>query len=163
MLSDGAAAALYQKLFASFEQKLAAATTVYIAPDGILNLVPFARLKLADGRYWGERQEVRLLQTGRDLLRPEPDKPARGLLALGGIDFGAAAVEAGNCRIASFLPRPARTVLARSAVPRALSAMASRSFRRAGRRQPKSRNGTGGCARMNRPKCGRAQTPARRG
>jgi CHAT domain-containing protein len=36
---------------------------------------------------------VRLLQTARDLLRADPDKPARGLLALGGIDFGAAATE----------------------------------------------------------------------
>jgi superfamily II DNA or RNA helicase len=44
--SDEAAAALYQKLFAPFESKLAAATSVYLAPDGILNLVPFARLKL---------------------------------------------------------------------------------------------------------------------
>jgi CHAT domain-containing protein len=94
VLSDEAAKALYQNLFAAFEEKLAAATAVYIAPDGILNLVPFAQLKLADGRYWGERQEVRLLQTGRDLLRPDPDKPARGLLALGGIDFGASAVKA---------------------------------------------------------------------
>jgi CHAT domain-containing protein len=89
-VTDAAAAALYQKLFASFEDKLAAATTVYLAPDGILDLVPFARLKLADSRYWGERQQLRLLQSGRDLLRPDPDKPARGVLALGGIDFGAA-------------------------------------------------------------------------
>jgi CHAT domain-containing protein len=87
---------LYQRLFAPFEQKLAAATTVYVAPDGILNLVPFARLKLADGRYWAERQQVRVLQTGRDLLRPDPDKPARGILALGGIDFGALAARAEN-------------------------------------------------------------------
>jgi CHAT domain-containing protein len=95
VVSDETAGVLYQKLFAAFEQKLAAATAVYIAPDGILNLVPFAQLKLADGRrYWGERQEVHLLQTGRDLLRPDPDRPARGLLALGGIDFGAAAVKA---------------------------------------------------------------------
>jgi CHAT domain-containing protein len=91
-LDDAAAAVLYQRLFGSFEDKLTAAITVYIAPDGVLNLVPFARLKLADGRYWGERQEVRLLQSGRDLLRPDPDQPARGLLALGGIDFGAAGI-----------------------------------------------------------------------
>jgi hypothetical protein len=83
-LTDEAATTVYKRLFASFEQKLAAATTVYLAPDGILNLVPFARLKLQDGRYWGERQEVRLLQSGRDLLRPDADKQARGLLALGG-------------------------------------------------------------------------------
>jgi tetratricopeptide (TPR) repeat protein len=88
-LDNEAAAKLYARLTAPFEQKLAAAKTVYVAPDGILNLVPFARLKLADGRYWWERQEVHLLQTGRDLLRPNVDNPARGLLALGGIDFGA--------------------------------------------------------------------------
>ena len=87
---------LYRQLFAPFEQKLAAASTVYVAPDGILNLVPFAQLKLSDGRYWGERQEVRLLQSGRDLLRADPDKRARGLIALGGIDFGATAAEAKN-------------------------------------------------------------------
>jgi tetratricopeptide (TPR) repeat protein len=87
-LDDEAAAALYWRLFGPFEQTLDAARMVYVAPDGILNLVPFARLKLADGRYWGERQEVRLLQSGRDLLRADPDKPARGLIALGGIDFG---------------------------------------------------------------------------
>jgi CHAT domain-containing protein len=89
VLSDEVAAALYQKLFALFEPKLSDAKAIYIAPDGGLNLVPFAQLKLADGRYWVERQEVRLLQTGRDLLRPDPDRPAYGLLALGGVDFGA--------------------------------------------------------------------------
>jgi tetratricopeptide (TPR) repeat protein len=90
-LTDEAAATLYRQLFAPFEQRLASASTVYVAPDGILNLVPFARLKLADGRYWAERQEVRLLQSGRDLLRGDPDKRARGLVALGGIDFGTTA------------------------------------------------------------------------
>jgi hypothetical protein len=59
-----------------------------------LHLIPFARLKLADGGYWEERQQVRRLETDRDLLRADPDRPARGLLALGGIDFGAAAATA---------------------------------------------------------------------
>jgi CHAT domain-containing protein len=95
-LTDEVAATLYRQLFAPFEQQLASASTVYVAPDGILNLVPFAQLKLADGRYWGERQEVRLLQSGRDLLRADPDRRARGLVALGGIDFGAPAAEAKN-------------------------------------------------------------------
>jgi CHAT domain-containing protein/Flp pilus assembly protein TadD len=96
VLDDQAATKLYQRLTAPFEQKLTAAKTVYVAPDGILNLVPFARLKLADGRYWWERQEVHLLQTGRDLLRANPNDPARGLLGLGGIDFGAAPIEIGQ-------------------------------------------------------------------
>jgi CHAT domain-containing protein/Flp pilus assembly protein TadD len=95
-LNDGSAAKLYQLLFAAFEAKLTEARTVYVAPDGILNLVPFARLRLPDGRYWWERQEVHLLQTGRDLLRYNPDHLARGLLALGGIDFGASLTDAGE-------------------------------------------------------------------
>jgi CHAT domain-containing protein len=88
-LDDAAAAKLYERLFAPFKDAVASAKAVYVAPDGILNLIPFARLKLADDRYWFERQEIHLLQTGRDLLRPEADYPARGLLALGGIDFDA--------------------------------------------------------------------------
>jgi CHAT domain-containing protein len=89
--ADQAAATLYERLFAPFKEAVAGATTIYLAPDGILNLVPFARLKLADGHYWFEQQEVRVLQTGRDLLRPGADHAARGLLALGGIDFDASA------------------------------------------------------------------------
>jgi CHAT domain-containing protein/tetratricopeptide (TPR) repeat protein len=88
--NDQAAAMLYDRLFAPFRDALASAKAVYVAPDGILDLVAFARLELPDGSYWAERQEVRVLQTGRDLLRPEADHPARGILALGGIDFGAA-------------------------------------------------------------------------
>jgi len=54
--------------------------------------VPFAALLEPDGRRLAERLDLRLVQTGRDLLRPAlgPDRPARGLLALGGIDFDAA-------------------------------------------------------------------------
>ena len=37
----------------SVREQLAAAKTVYLAPDGPLHLIPFARLKLADGRYLG--------------------------------------------------------------------------------------------------------------
>ncbi|WP_354119947.1 CHAT domain-containing protein [Bradyrhizobium sp. LA6.12] len=114
-LTDAAAAALYQKLFARFEDKLAAATTVYVAPDGILNLVPFAWLKLADGRYLGERQQLRLLQSGRDLLRPDPDKLARGLLALGGIDFGAAAAEGKPDSVVLVVSADRKGALARAA------------------------------------------------
>ena len=50
---------------------------------------PFAALLGSDGRRLAERFDLRLLQTGRDLLRPAPDRLAAGLLALGGIDFDA--------------------------------------------------------------------------
>jgi hypothetical protein len=153
-------ACLYQKLFAPFETKLAAATTVYVAPDGILDLVPFARLKLADGHYWGERQQLRLLQSGRDLLRPDADKPARGLLALGGIDFGAATDEG----------KPDSVVVAVTGSDRkgALTASPERSmtsgcFRPAVTRRSRSRNGISGCARTSRRTSGWARGPARPG
>jgi len=127
-LEDQTSAKLYQRLTAPFEQKLVAATTVYVAPDGVLNLVPFARLKLADGSYWWERQEVHLLQTGRDLLRPNPDHPARGLLALGGIDFGTAPIDTGQ-QDSIFLSPSAPIVRPPSPVLPRHSAMASNSFR----------------------------------
>jgi hypothetical protein len=132
--ADVAAAKLYERLFGKFKEAIGSATTVYIAPDGVLNLVPFARLKLADGRYWFERQEVRLLQTGRDLLRPGVDHPVRGLLALGGIDYdaGAAGQEAGAAstepRTASFSLRTVRTARPPSAAPQRPSASASMRF-----------------------------------
>jgi CHAT domain-containing protein len=59
----------------------------------MLHLIPFARLRTPDGRYLAEVADIRLLQTGRDLLRPESDRRAKGLLALGGIDFERSEIE----------------------------------------------------------------------
>jgi hypothetical protein len=129
-LDDEAAATLFRKVFEPFGQKLATVTTVYVAPDGILDLVPFARLKLADGRYWGERQEVRLLQSGRDLLRPDSDKAARGLLVLGGSTTVLRESNPGS-QTALFLIEVVRTP---SPERRALSAAVSPRCRRAARK-----------------------------
>jgi CHAT domain-containing protein len=83
-----AAAALYEQLLGPFAAELARTEQLYIAPDGVLNLISFAALRGPDGRRLAETRDVRLVQTGRDLLRQEADRPARGLLALGAIDFG---------------------------------------------------------------------------
>jgi hypothetical protein len=66
------AAKLYQHLFGRLDERLKDFKTLYIAPDGILNLLAFGHLVLPDGRYWIERQDLRRLQTGRDLTREPP-------------------------------------------------------------------------------------------
>jgi CHAT domain-containing protein len=124
--ADEAAAKLYERLFTPFKDAVAAAKAVYVAPDGILNLVPFARLKLPYGHYWAERQEVRLLQTGRDLLRPGADTLARGLLALGGIDFDAGAAGK-DARVAG--PRDSIFFMAAGSDHKAAVTRAAESFR----------------------------------
>ena len=80
-------AKLYQNLFGAFDEHLKEFDNVYIAPDLFLNLIPFSALILPDGRYWLERQTLRQLQTGRDLLRKKPTPSSDFLLAIGGVDF----------------------------------------------------------------------------
>ncbi len=85
--AEEAAAALYQQVLAPFAGDLAGLKRLYVAPDGALNLVSFGLLRTPDGQRVMDRLDVRLVQTGRDLLRPAADKPAKGLVAVGGIDF----------------------------------------------------------------------------
>jgi CHAT domain-containing protein/Tfp pilus assembly protein PilF len=90
---SGSAAArkLRAQLLGPLAAELAGLERLYVAPDGVLNLVPFSALVAADGRRLAEVLDVRLLLTGRDLLRRGDSHPlAKGLLALGGIDFGEA-------------------------------------------------------------------------
>ena len=74
--ADAAARALYAQLFEPLD--LDDVDTVVIAPDGALHLVPFHRLRLPDGRFWTDRAQLRVVQTGRDLLRPRPTSRPRG-------------------------------------------------------------------------------------
>lgn len=90
---DRAGRELYEQLLAPFAAPLQSIKTLYLAPDGPLHLLPFAALRQPDGRHVVEALDLRLVQTGRDLLRPGTDRPAKGLLALGGIDFDRAATE----------------------------------------------------------------------
>jgi CHAT domain-containing protein len=87
---DAASARFYAALLGPLDRELAGFDTLYIAPDGALDLVPFARLKLPDGRYWIERQTLRQVRSGRDLIAREPVPAARGLFALGAVDYGSA-------------------------------------------------------------------------
>lgn len=78
---------LVTEILGPFAAALARVETIYLAPDGRLHQLPFAALRLADGRFLVEALDLRLVQSGRDLLRPAAERPASGLLALGGIDF----------------------------------------------------------------------------
>jgi len=85
---DHAAAALYKNLFLAFEADIKGLKTLYIAPESFINLIPLSRLILPDGRYWIERQTLRQVHTGRDLLREKPTPVPDLLLAIGGVNFG---------------------------------------------------------------------------
>ncbi|CAN2043847.1 hypothetical protein GMMP13_1170001 [Candidatus Magnetomoraceae bacterium gMMP-13] len=78
---------LWQKLFGKFELHIKNVKTLYIAPDHFLSLLSFARLTLPNGKYWIENQDVRRVQTGRDLLRDSEKFNNGTLLALGGVNF----------------------------------------------------------------------------
>ncbi len=75
---------IYKFLMGRFDGKIKNIKTLYIAPDGVLNLIPFERLITPDGSYLIERKEVRTLQTGRDLLRSRQKSVSNRLVALGG-------------------------------------------------------------------------------
>jgi hypothetical protein len=104
-----AAAALYQTLFGPIDRELARYQTLFLAPDGVLDLVAFARLRVpaeepgaagapgaSAGRWWIERQALRSVRVGRDLVAFErAATPAGGMLALGGVDYERFAEAAG--------------------------------------------------------------------
>ncbi len=78
---------LYKFLLGRFDDKIKNIKTLYIAPDGILNLVPFDRLVTSDGGYLVERKEIRMLQTGRDILRSKQKSGSSKLIAFGGVEY----------------------------------------------------------------------------
>lgn len=81
--------AMYTWLFGSFDKQIKDLNQLYIAPDDVLSLFPFAYLRLPDGRFLVERQQINRLQTGRDLLEDKEDVPAgKGLVAIGGVNYG---------------------------------------------------------------------------
>ncbi|WLE96987.1 MAG: tetratricopeptide repeat protein [Candidatus Electrothrix communis] len=78
-----------QKALAPLENHIKNLKQLYIAPDGRLNLLSFASMRLPDGRFLAERQQINRLQTGRDLLENKKDVPAsKGMVAVGGVNYG---------------------------------------------------------------------------
>ncbi|MCP4377153.1 MAG: CHAT domain-containing protein, partial [bacterium] len=79
---------LYSMFFSPFEQRLSHVDTLYIAPDGFLNILPLAALKTQDGRYLAQTFTIKQLQTGRDLIDTSPETAANLLIAMGGVNYG---------------------------------------------------------------------------
>ncbi|MEM1003718.1 MAG: CHAT domain-containing protein, partial [Bacteroidota bacterium] len=82
------ASSLYQKLFGDWDEQLSQYDSIYIIPGHWFHLFNFERLILPDGRHWIERQPLHRLQTARDLIRPAPEQQGKGVIAVGGINYG---------------------------------------------------------------------------
>lgn len=86
--------------------RLRGAKRVLVVPEGELNLVNFAALPAADGRYLAESgPEFHLLPGERDVLAAPRASAGHGLLALGGPDFDARADGAGAPLLAAATAR----------------------------------------------------------
>ncbi|MGF0538086.1 CHAT domain-containing protein [Agrobacterium sp. ES01] len=83
--------ALYKTLFSRIDEKLERKQTVFVAPDGILNLVPFDSLLDGDRRPLFERLDIRIVGNAASI--PVEEKrdlsagSARQALVVGDVDF----------------------------------------------------------------------------
>jgi CHAT domain-containing protein/tetratricopeptide (TPR) repeat protein len=96
--SRAAGDSLRQRIWDPLVPHLAGARRVFIVPDGTLGLVPFAALPVGQRTYLVEAApSFHYLTAERDLLTPGVDRRdmGRGLLAVGGADFGADATTQG--------------------------------------------------------------------
>src|SRR5262249_37840250 len=77
---------LYDLLFARVGLDTGSASTLYVAPDDQLNLVPFEGLVDAEGNYLIEKYRFAYLSSGRDLLRRSVSQ-GRGAFIFADPDF----------------------------------------------------------------------------
>ncbi len=81
---------LAEKIWQPIAKHLKEGETLFISPDGALNLVSFAGLIDEDGKYLIEKYPIHYLSAGRDLIRlKDKAKSGNGLFALGDPDFDA--------------------------------------------------------------------------
>ena len=79
---------VYKLVWQPFASLLEGANTVFIAPDGDLNMVSFAGLMDENGKFLIEKYPIHYLSTGRDLIRLKDKPPSgTGLLAMGDPDY----------------------------------------------------------------------------
>ncbi len=87
---------LDQILMRPVRAKLGGATTLYVAPEGSINLAPLSALVDEEGRYLIERYTINYLASGRDLLVLGRADPSRGpALIIADPSFDVAPAQAG--------------------------------------------------------------------
>lgn len=85
---------IYSRCWRPFAAMLSGASTVFVSPDGALNLISFAGLLNDNGDYLIEDYPLHYLSTGRDLIRLHAESErGQGLLAMGDADFDATAAQ----------------------------------------------------------------------
>ncbi len=84
------ASVLYKLVWQPVESHIKDQATVFVAPDGELNLVSFAGLINDKGEYLIERYPLHYLSAGRDLIRfKNRETSGTGLIAFGDPDYDA--------------------------------------------------------------------------
>ncbi len=101
---------LYQSLWSPLVPYLKEKRRVYLAPDGILNLLPFTSLIDEAGRYIVSQNDVIMLSSGRDLVLPSLKAEVTAPVILAAPLFDAAQTE----QYAAGLNRREATTTARS-------------------------------------------------
>ncbi len=116
------------RIMAPVRALLGGARTIYLSPDGALNLLPFGALVDESGHYLLESHHLTYVSSGRDLLRRgEPSSASGPPLIVANPDFGKKAAggdrarDRGALRGISFPPLPGTAEEAR-AIGRALGA-----------------------------------------
>ncbi|MCE9551819.1 MAG: CHAT domain-containing protein [Planctomycetes bacterium] len=97
--ADQQAAELYRLLVKPVAAHLPRSGTVVIAPDGPLNLLPFATLRDEPGKYLLESYLISYVTSGRDLLRPaETSTAAAKVVVMADPEYGSPQAAAGTQR-----------------------------------------------------------------
>jgi CHAT domain-containing protein/tetratricopeptide (TPR) repeat protein len=87
-VAQDAARQLDALVLAPIRHALPQVTDFYIAPDGLLRLVPFAALIGTDGKPLMENYRIHTLSTGRDLTRSSPVHSLQPAMVGGLTEFG---------------------------------------------------------------------------
>ncbi|MBF0449902.1 MAG: CHAT domain-containing protein [Candidatus Magnetomorum sp.] len=78
---------LYQHFFGIFEETIKDIQSIYISASGYAHLIPYSRLRLKDGRFWIERQQICRVFSAMDFLKQVSPVYTGSLLAIGQINY----------------------------------------------------------------------------